>query len=422
MTTEDTLKRKKEIASNLVQEIQDIVQNAQVLQNHIGRLNSSVLKKDTEFKTNLTKLNRLKGTMDKSMRSFNEKKADLTKLLYDANRYYSSKYLPLKEKVEDPETGLKKTLELAQKAQKEISTVKDECSKKYDQIKTITTELKKEVTKLKHISREIEGILSHTKRSKSSIEAIKQRISDIEDKVKTAHSNIESELSSSKQKRRNIDKLNADSTKLYGMIEDYETKSKERLDSIEKIYNIAHKTGLSGEFENRRNQHEKAQRRWRKFVFGVSLVLLLSLFILYACQLWLNEWNLNSTVDINFYIRFLILSPLVYYLYFSTKQYNKERMLFEQYSFKTTLAMEINHHIELLIGLDRFTSQDDSERIMTFIMQSFDKIYAEPQKDQVKFKIKLAELEMKLEKKILDNLRVKFEKNPIEAKPNRQPK
>lgn len=134
----------------------------------------------------------------------------------------------------------------------------------------------------------------------------------------------------------------------------------------------------------------------------ISFVILLLVIGLFLFQLSLQEWKIQD-LKANFYLRYLLLSPIVYYLVFSANQYSKSQKLYDKYSFKTTLAIPVQHHIELLTSKEEFTSSIQIDNVLNFILDAFRKIYSEPYADDdLKFKLKLANLELEIEKKMVE--------------------
>lgn len=178
------------------------------------------------------------------------------------------------------------------------------------------------------------------------------------------------------------------------------------LKDIQDIYEIAAETGLSGEFDKRRKHLKEALDKWEKRIVITTIVLLVVIVTMFIGQLWLYKWDIeNHTFDINFYVRFLIASPIVYYLYFCSSQFSQTKKLHDRYSFKTTLAMSIKHHIELLTEQEKFNQEERINKILDFVLDGFTKIYSEPHNNEdYKLKLKLVNMEMKIEKRIIDSI------------------
>lgn len=172
---------------------------------------------------------------------------------------------------------------------------------------------------------------------------------------------------------------------------------------IEAIYDIAAETGRSGEFENRRNKLKIEVGKWETRILIVSALLLLLLLVvgLFILQLGLQKWEIEE-LKANFYLRYLLLSPIVYYLVFISNQHSKHQKLYNKYSFKTTLAMSVQHHIELLTTKEVFATDLQINKVLDFVLDAFKKIYNEPYSDDdYKLKLKLASLELDIEKKMM---------------------
>ncbi len=68
--------------------------------------------------------------------------------------------------------------------------------------------------------------------------------------------------------------------------------------------------------------------------------------------------------------------------------------------------MSIKHHIELLVKQDLFIQEGQIEKVLDFVLDAFAKIYNEPYSDDdYKMKIKLVNIELELEKKMIEILK-----------------
>lgn len=407
MTSLDTLKAKKAQANKYLEEIEEILTETSQVKTSIQSLTEKVSSVDKELRTKTTSLRRLERTSTEAIDSFKEKRDELTQIFKTTNDIYNKKLLPLQKRIMDPSKGLNNSLVNAQKNKTELRRISNYCDARYEEIKKSTAELKKQITQLRHIGRQIESILRSSQKSKTGIDNILERVKQIENDAKTILKGVRSEHEKARVHNKEIEIFKNESKKNQDAINKVKTDSTEKLKRIQEIYDLAYKTGLSGEFEKRRNQHETEKDKWRKWVFGMSISLLISLLGLYICQLALNDWDLDSTLDASFYIRFVILSPIVYYLYFSSAQYNKERRFFDKYSFKATLALQLKQHIELLTNMEKLDRERDLDKVLDFIVVAFQKIYSEPFDDEYKMNLKLADMELKLEKKLLERIGVK---------------
>lgn len=340
------------------------------------------------------------------------------KLLTDAETFYNKKYLPLSKEINDGKTGFAVKIKTAKTESNELSKIKKEGASKLLIIRGLTSDIRDKLKGLGKIERAVRSLHNAIVQNYEKIDIIAEKVKLANDEVIDLHKNIKNLHSQSQKTHSEINRLKDDSEKKNNAISSLKVESqqndaeiltnlessKSKLQDIEKIYAIAHETGLSGEFEKRRNDHQKEMNNWAWLVFLVSTTLLILIVALFVFQLKMNGMKLDSVLDLNFYIRFLIFSPVVYYLYFVSIQYAYAKKLHDKYAFKTTLAMTIKSHI-ILLTKDGYFNDSSHDKILDFILDAFRKIYNEPyDTDSYKLKIKLANFEIDMQKKIINKL------------------
>jgi len=67
--------------------------------------------------------------------------------------------------------------------------------------------------------------------------------------------------------------------------------------------------------------------------------------------------------------------------------------------------MSIKAHIELLTQHEKFNDSERINKILDFVLEGFQRIYSEPySEDDYKLKLKLANIEVDIEKRILESI------------------
>jgi len=406
MAIKDTLKSKREEAIKIVKEIE---QQSLIIENNVRlskTLLSSIENNSNEAKKLNTSLNRIIKTTNEAIVKFKNEKDNISRLLKQVNNFYSKKYLPLVSKIEDNETGFKARIKQGTTFKNEINKIAELSKKQYDEVKKYASELKKGYREIKSIDNSIRKLFDNSTKNNYEINEINKHVSKLETQIITLKTNLDNIYSESKINSKTITDLLNKSNKEFNEIQQIKEDSKQILEEIQSIYGIAAETGLSGEFDKRRSQLKKLIVKWEERIFYTSLGLLIMIVSMFLLQLYLYDWNLKDhTFDINFYVRFLIASPVVYYLFFCSNQYNQAKKLHDKYSFKTTLAMSIKSHIELLTQNTKLSEKDRMDKILEFVIEGFHKIYSEPYSDDdYKLKVKLANIEADLEKRILETI------------------
>ncbi len=276
----------------------------------------------------------------------------------------------------------------------------------YNEIVLLGKNYKARIIELKKIENAMQNLHRAAEQNKGKIDKLQEAVTLAQKEATISNSNIkvlEREcISLTKNIRAYARESDVNNQKIVKLHRDSETK----LAEIQRIYEIASETGLGGEFEKRRNSLNAEIKKWEIYILATSILLFVGIIGLFIFQLGINQWVLNATFDLNFYVRFLIFSPVVYYLYFISIQYSKAKQLHDKYAFKVTLSMTIKSHIELLTQQGYFKEEKHLDQILGFVLDGFRNIYCEPNNssDDYKMRIKLADVEIELQKKIIDKL------------------
>jgi len=404
MTAIDTLKAKREEANRIVEEIKG---QSKIVEENVSKSNDALknIIIDTASSKQLNNtLKRINNNTSITIEKFKKERDAVSKLLTQVNRFYKQKYLPLYNKIEDKNTGLKVKINEVGKVRTEVIKIKKSSLEQYNEVKKQANELRKKNKELLTIDSRIRKLSDDCISKKESIGEINKSALYIESQIKKVQSSINKIYISCKDKENSISTFLEKSQNNLIEIKEIKKETNSIKNEIEQIYEIAADTGLSGEFDKRRTKLKELLERWEIKLFCATLFLLLFIIGMFILQLFLYNWDItNETFNVNFYVRFLIASPIVYYIYFCSVQYSKTKKLHDIYSFKTTLTMSIKNHLKLLTEHDKFNEKARTDKILEFILSGFDKIYAEPyNKDEYKIKLKLANIETDIEKKIFN--------------------
>ncbi|WP_289055204.1 hypothetical protein [Carboxylicivirga marina] len=404
MSTTQTLSERREQANRLVNEIIEIKDSISDVKQEAEGILSSIDKNDVEYKKLIKKLDEISKQNDERVKAFRISRDTIKNHLGQAERFYKNKYLPLAEKIDNKESGFKAKIGIVDKQFSDFEKIKGRSEAQFEEIKKLVAEHKEQVKIYNASASAIKKLHTSSLSYQSKIERAHELIKGIEVSVKQQNKNINQINTEVIDLKKSVVKSESSSTALLENIEIKHTEAKAKLKAIQDVYEISHETGLSGEFEKRRNMLKGEIKKWERFVMGTSIVLFVCLIGLFILQLKFYEWKFPEGFDYNFYLRFLLFSPVVYYLYFCSSKQHKASKLYDKYSFKTTLAMSIKAHIKLLTEEEVFNESQRMDKILDFILDGFNKIYNEPYVDeQLKMKIKLANIKFDLQKSILDS-------------------
>lgn len=406
MAITDTLKSKKNEANKIVNEI---IEQSKIIEENVDKSKSLLSNIDTssiEAKKLKNSLNRIVSSTNAAILKFRNERDKISSLLTQVNSFYNKKYIPLVEKIDNSETGFKARLKQGTAFKNETTRINEWSKKQYEEVRNYANELRKRSKELRVIDKSIRILFESSSKRNTEINAIQSNLKTLENQITILHKGLDKIFNTSQKNSETISSLLKKSNEEYSKIQSIKADSEKILSEIQDIYEIAAETGLSGEFDKRREQLKKLIIKWESRILYTSSFLLIMIILMFVLQLKLYEWDLtNHTFDINFYVRFLIASPVVYYLYFCSSQFNQAKKLHDKYSFKTTLAMSIKSHIELLSKHEKFDDKDRMDKILDFVLDGFQNIYSEPySQDDYKMKLKLANIEVDLEKRILEAL------------------
>ena len=404
MAANDTLKSKRNEANRIVEEIKE---SFQILEKNLEKSKSIVAQHEdnsAETKKLNTTLKRLVFSTNEAISKFRTERDKVSRLLTQVNNFYDKKYIPLINKIEDENTGFQARLKQGTQFKNETLKIKESSKTQYDEVKKYATELRKTNRELTTIDSSIRKLFQNSTNKNTKINEINAHVSDLDKKIKKTHDDLNKLFIESQKNEKSISELLKKSNEEFEKIEGIKSDSKKLLGDIQDIYEIAAETGLSGEFDKRRKHLKESLVKWEKRIFYTTLLLLAVIILMFVGQLWLYHWDIeNHTFDVNFYIRFLIASPIVYYLYFCSAQYSQTKKLHDRYSFKTTLAMSIKHHIQLLTEHEKFNKDERINKILEFVLDGFQRIYTEPHtNDDNKLKIKLLNMENDIEQRLIE--------------------
>lgn len=400
-----SLEERREQATQIGREIAEQKASLSSILKDASGLLAQIDKKDKSYNALNQKLQAIQKETITAVKNFNLDKAKILKLLSEAEKFYTQKYLPLQAKINSKESGFAVKIQSANKEYREFVKIKENCKKTYDEIVELGRNYKSKTTELAKIEVSIKKLHNSAEQNKNRIDKLYEATEKAYKEITVWNKNIYNLNQESKSLTQKIIQYERESQSNNDNINQLYADSQKKLAEIRNIYEIAHETGLGGEFEKRRNNLNHDISKWEKQIKWTSLGLFLGIIALFVCQLGMNHWVLNETFDLNFYIRFLVFSPVVYYLYFISTQYNKAKKLHDKYAFKTTLSMAIKSHIDLLTKQGYFVDPEHFNRILDFVLDGFRNIYNEPHdSDNYKMKIKLANIEIDMQKKIIDKL------------------
>jgi hypothetical protein len=191
------------------------------------------------------------------------------------------------------------------------------------------------------------------------------------EKIKTVHKDIDD--LAGKTRERAADVKNAHATALTDR--DEITKVKDRAndikEEIENTYHITVDAAMGGALNERKIEIQKGLKFWRLALIVSVLILVAAIGVLIAISVQEGgDTNLLEAVT----NRLVYLTPLLFVILITYKQYNHERRVIEEYAFKASMAQSLRNYSVLLSDNYKHVSGAE-EKILDFLLKSMTNIY-----------------------------------------------
>lgn len=145
----------------------------------------------------------------------------------------------------------------------------------------------------------------------------------------------------------------------------------------------ANAVGLFHAFDTEKVEHRKSAERWGISTIATLVVItILGGLLLADSSGKLTFSNLFSStqtgnIGLSYYLRKLaILSPLLYWLVLSTRQFSKARRLQEEYAFKSTISLSLEAYRDML--RKEAGESTTQEYVLPVLAKSVEQIFSSP--------------------------------------------
>ena len=376
MKENDTLKAKREEAEKILLEINEISLKAEKTHKSIQKiLIEASIEKGKIDGSNKVLIDIIKKS-DSLIESYRRERDRIKTVTRQIDQFYLKSFTPLMSAISDPKTGFKNRIKENDILFKEVVKIKTNADDQLTRLKKLVDEYKVKIDNLRTLEKAIIKIDKEVRLQGENI----AKVNGIADKIQ---SQIILKQESINQSEKQITLLEKQVTQdssvvltLLSNVVEYEKEANQTLEKIRKIYQIASNTGLGGAFDARKKEYEIEMKKWQNWVGYTTIALavfVILIYIVHLCQYWGEVVEYNA----DFYIRFLLTSPLVFYLTFSANQYNKAKRNHEKYSLRTTVALSIESHLELLANNPQYSQKENVDKILDFILNTFNNLYKE---------------------------------------------
>ena len=326
----------------------------------------------------------LDETVDKAndlINNFDIKEILVNKKTGVINKFYDETFLPLKSQINDKSTGLKKTIDRSTNLRKIINTKRNDLIKAQRDIQKSLTSYESHLDDLRRTEKALKNVSRLSEIDRKKIEESRNSIYNKRIEIEKMLADVKEILETTKGYSENTNKSMNDNLNILKTLknEAIETNSK-----INKLYEIASNKTIAGAFDNHRKKLEKKLTGWEvRLTITTLIALLIAGFLIYYqleirngvnSELTLTDIKSDKSFDYNFYLRFFVVTPVVYYLIFCVAQFKKTQESLEKYVYKTVVALSIEAHAELLSK----NFPEHEKETYEFSMNSLKKVYNEP--------------------------------------------
>jgi len=285
----------------------------------------------------------------------------------------------LKEKVENSETGVEPMYTSINDLKSQAEETKNQSQQKLEEIDNNLTSVSSKVDEIEQFYIKFEELKGKVENEESGLQAVLGVVTDLKNQIIKVKASGDEDLRVIKNTKEKTTELKKHAQTDKHTIEDYKKTSEGFKNSIGEILELTTASSLKNEFKTRKDEIQKAVNFWKWFLTGSLLFLAISVLVIYAIQSLSN----GGFEDWKQWYRYLFVSPIVYLVFLSSKNYSYERDLLEKYSFKAVLSTSLRSYIKLLKD---FYFPDYKEAVLDFTLDSTNKIYKEPYSEKAKRK------------------------------------
>lgn len=163
---------------------------------------------------------------------------------------------------------------------------------------------------------------------------------------------------------------NGEISELSIQVEELRKKTEELIEQVKIQLGIAANAKLASTFEGVSDNLTKEKKTW--FWWLISAVL--TLIIATGAIVWWQIHERETLYHLSFLIRIALLSPIVYFVVFINREYNRARSLIEEYTFKAAIARAFEAYKEIVQSADIPAVKGTFD----FIVSSINDLYSSP--------------------------------------------
>ncbi|MFA5133865.1 MAG: hypothetical protein WC459_03635, partial [Patescibacteria group bacterium] len=283
---------------------------------------------------------------------------------------FYKKFEILRGQIDDEEDGLESVFESAKQLKEEIENLKQTSSNNLEAINSIVTSVSEKVKSIEEFYKKFEILRGQIDDEEDGLESVFESAKQLKEAINSIKKESDQVLINLKVTEQAITEIKKQSEKEKLSICSLKEESFSFRDSIQEQLELITPSILRNAFKERKIEILKALNFWKWFLVGSLLILVIGVLVIYAVQ----SESPDGFKDWKQWYRYLFLSPIIYLVFLSSKNYNLERDLLEKYSYKSVISTTLPAHIKLF---ETYFPKNLDQKI-NFAVASMDKIYKEP--------------------------------------------
>jgi len=214
--------------------------------------------------------------------------------------------------------------------------------------------------------------------SVDTIKQFKEQVGQAKGEVDPLKESIVQASVEAKNYQTIIVKQKEEYSKLKKDFEEINTESEGLNQSIRDQLGLVSMETLANSFFDEAKKLKESARSWFWWLFGSVLVLLA---VTTAIAIWQIARE-GTLFELNFLIKLPLVTPVVYFVVFTAQQYSRDRKLFDEYTFKSSVARSFEAYRKILGEESESETQlvkDEARKdVMNFIITTIKSIYSSP--------------------------------------------
>ncbi len=163
---------------------------------------------------------------------------------------------------------------------------------------------------------------------------------------------------------------NENVTNLTAKTEELQKKVVDLIDQTKVQLGVAANAKLASTFEQVKSDLIKEKIKFFNWLVGVVVCLVLVTGLIVVWQIY----DVGTLYHLSFPIRIALVSPIIYFVVFINREYNRVKHLIEEYTFKAAIARSFEAYREIVQDAD----SEESEKTLAFILKSITDLYSSP--------------------------------------------